>query len=103
MSLVMCMHIVCLFHGCCTCMFIHICKQFIVCVCSESRQTWAAATGSWQGKQAMTNGSGHDVGECGDSVCVHVYVHVPWYTVSVSVCVNIHKVFKELTPGSETA
>ena len=37
------------------------------------------------------------------SVCAHVYVHVPWYTVSVSVCVNIHKVFKELTPGSETA
>ena len=54
-----------------------------MCVCSDSRQTWAAATGSWQGKQAMTNGSGHDVGECGDSVCVHVYVHVPWYTVSV--------------------
>ena len=35
-------------------------------------------------------------------VCVHVYVHVPWCTVSVSVCVNIHKLFKELTPGSET-
>ena len=26
---VMCMHIVCLFDGCCTCVFIHICKQFI--------------------------------------------------------------------------
>ena len=75
MSLVMCMHIVCLFHGCCTCMFIHICKQFIVCVCSESRQTWAAATGSWQGKQAMTNGSGHDVGECGECVCTFMYLY----------------------------
>ena len=51
----------------------------------------------------MTNGSGHDVGECGDSVCARVYVHVPWYTVSVSVCVNIHQAFKEPTPGSETA
>ena len=34
-------------------------------------------------------------------VCVHVYVHVPWYTVSVFV--NIHQAFKEPTPGSETA
>ena len=49
----------------------------------------------------MTNGSGHDVGECGDCVCARVYVHVPWYTVSVFV--NIHQAFKELTSGSETA
>ena len=41
---VMCMHIVCLFDGCCTCVFIHICKQFIfvnnsyiVCVCVQSQ------------------------------------------------------------------
>ena len=34
-------------------------------------------------------------------VCCSVYVHVPWYTVSVFA--NIHQAFKELTPGSETA
>ena len=65
-----------------------------VCVCVCVQQTWAAATGSWQGKQPMTNGSGHDVGECGDSVCARVYVHVPWYTVSVFVYINIHQAFK---------
>ena len=58
-----------------------------MCVCSESRQTWAAATGSWQGKQAMTNGSGHDVGECGDSVCVHVFMYM--YHGTVCLCLYV--------------
>ena len=49
----------------------------------------------------MTNGSGHDVGECGECVCTFMYMCHG--TLSVSVCVNIHKVFKELIPGSETA
>ena len=84
----LCACTLCLFDGCCTCVFIHICKQFIVCVCvcSESRQTWAAATGSWQGKQAMTNGSGHDVGECGECVCTCLCTCTMVHCVCVCMC-----------------